>query len=152
MIKSIPTKDVVPANIKIKTKILHLLNGGLRPCINKFNALPLPGFKINQTFVTEKIILLMATSVYKWLSVPIIMSFFSFSSLNWQNDPESLRLRQTAGAHPFHVSTTEINHNAQDKTLEITCRIFTNDFETILKKNYPQDAAHNAKVDLSAAK
>ena len=48
--------------------------------------------------------------------------------------------------HPFHVSTTEINHNATDKTLEITCRIFTDDFENILRKNY------KTKVDLSDPK
>jgi hypothetical protein len=48
--------------------------------------------------------------------------------------------------HPFHVSTTEINHNATDKTLEISCRIFTNDFETILEKNY------KTKIDLTHPK
>jgi hypothetical protein len=49
-------------------------------------------------------------------------------------------------AHPFHVSTTEINHNEKDKVLEITCRIFTDDFENILRKNY------KTKVDLSDEK
>ena len=48
--------------------------------------------------------------------------------------------------HPFHVSTTEINHNEKDKVLEITCRIFTDDFENILRKNY------KTKVDLSDEK
>ena len=40
-----------------------------------------------------------------------------------------------AGAtkHPIYVSVTEIQHNAKDKTLEISCKIFTGDFETILK-------------------
>ncbi len=45
--------------------------------------------------------------------------------------------------HPFHVSVVEIEHNANDKTLEISCKIFTDDFETILARNY------NAKVDLT---
>ena len=44
--------------------------------------------------------------------------------------------------HPFHVSVIEINHNSTDQTLEISCKIFTDDFEKSLAKNY------NTKVDL----
>ncbi|MFI5153195.1 MAG: DUF6702 family protein [Chitinophagales bacterium] len=36
--------------------------------------------------------------------------------------------------HPFYVSVTEINHNAKGKILEISCKIFTNDFEAALEK------------------
>jgi len=45
--------------------------------------------------------------------------------------------------HPLHVSTTEVNVNQKEKTLEISCRIFSDDFESILAKNYKQ------KIDLS---
>jgi hypothetical protein len=45
-------------------------------------------------------------------------------------------------AHPFHVSVTEINHNATEKTLEISCKIFTDDFEDALARKY------KTKVDL----
>lgn len=45
-------------------------------------------------------------------------------------------------SHPFHVSVVEINHNAADKTLEISCKIFTDDFEKVLAQNY------KTKVDL----
>ncbi len=45
--------------------------------------------------------------------------------------------------HPLHVSTTEVNFNAKDKTLEISCRIFSDDFEAVLVKLYKQ------KTDLS---
>ena len=45
--------------------------------------------------------------------------------------------------HPLHVSTTEINFNAKEKSLEISCRIFTDDFETILAKQF------KTKTDLS---
>jgi hypothetical protein len=45
--------------------------------------------------------------------------------------------------HPLHVSTAEINFNAKDKTLEVSCRIFSDDFEAILAKLYKQ------KTDLS---
>jgi len=44
--------------------------------------------------------------------------------------------------HPFHVSVVEINHNAADQTLEISCKIFTDDFEKTLARNY------KTKVDL----
>jgi len=45
--------------------------------------------------------------------------------------------------HPLHVSTTEVSFNAKDKTLEISCKIFSDDFEAILAKVYKQ------KTDLS---
>jgi hypothetical protein len=49
-------------------------------------------------------------------------------------------------AHPLYITVTEIDHNAKDKILEISCRMFTNDFEAVLEKT-----AH-AKVDLSDVK
>lgn len=49
-------------------------------------------------------------------------------------------------AHPLYITVTEIDHNAKDKILEISCKMFTNDFEAVLEKN-----AH-AKVDLSDVK
>ena len=66
----------------------------------------------------------MASSFYKWL-------FFSI-----------LLITLTSAAHPFHVSVVEINHNAADKTLEISCKIFTDDFEKILARSY------KTKIDL----
>ena len=48
--------------------------------------------------------------------------------------------------HPFYVSVTEINHNAKDKTLEISCKMFSEDLEKVLEKDYKQ------KVDLSDEK
>jgi hypothetical protein len=53
----------------------------------------------------------MAASFYKWL----LAGSFAF-------------------IHPFFVSVTEINHNAKDKTLEISCKMFLDDTEKILKK------------------
>ncbi|RZL46076.1 MAG: hypothetical protein EOP00_16115 [Pedobacter sp.] len=38
--------------------------------------------------------------------------------------------------HPLHVSTTEIEFNTKEKSLEISCRIFTDDFETVLAKQF----------------
>lgn len=46
--------------------------------------------------------------------------------------------------HPFHISSTDVNYNAKTSTLEISCRIFTDDFELALANNY------KVKTDLSA--
>ena len=45
------------------------------------------------------------------------------------NQPET-------GHHPIYVSVTEIEHNAREKNLEISCKIFTDDFETVLRQTY----------------
>lgn len=45
--------------------------------------------------------------------------------------------------HPFHVSVTEINHNQSEATLEVQCKIFTDDFEAAIGKLYKR------KVDLT---
>ncbi len=44
--------------------------------------------------------------------------------------------------HPFYVSVIDVNHNAKDKNVEISIRIFVDDFEATLKKNY------NKNIDL----
>ena len=36
--------------------------------------------------------------------------------------------------HPIYMSVTEINHNYQKQILEISCKIFTGDFENTLRK------------------
>lgn len=45
--------------------------------------------------------------------------------------------------HPFHMAVTEINHNSKEKSLEISCKFFTDDFEQAIEKNYkvPLDIA-----------
>ena len=49
-------------------------------------------------------------------------------------------------AHPYFVSTTEIEYNAGDKTLEVSCKMFTDDFEKALR------ITHKSNVDLLNAK
>src|ERR1700760_996786 len=70
----------------------------------------------------------MAASLFKWL---IVSGFCLF----------------LAGArpHPLYISVTEINHNPKDKILEISCKVFTNDLETVLEK------MSGSRVDLSVA-
>lgn len=61
----------------------------------------------------------MASAIYKWL----IASLLIFSGLG-------------AVRHPLHIGVVEINHNAKDKSLEISCKLFTDDFERVLGQNY----------------
>lgn len=65
--------------------------------------------------------------MYKWLTV---LAFTGFLGSH----------------HPIFVSVTEIEHNVAEKTLEISCKIFTDDFETTLRKKY------SGKIDLLDAK
>jgi hypothetical protein len=74
----------------------------------------------------------MASFINKWLLFSLFSAVLVLNS----------GFREKEGLHPFHVSVIEINHNAADKTLEISCKIFTDDFEKTLAKNY------NTKVDL----
>jgi uncharacterized protein DUF6702 len=76
----------------------------------------------------------MVILLYKWLLLlPVLFGSGHFThGLN------------NAAAHPLFVSVTEINHNAADKNLEISCKIFTDDFEKTLTNIY------HTKVDLSA--
>ena len=58
--------------------------------------------------------------------------------------------------HPFYVSVTEINHNAKNKTIEISSKIFFDDLEQqIENENHVQidiiKPTDRAKVDLLIA-
>ena len=45
--------------------------------------------------------------------------------------------------HPFYISVIDIQHNAKEKTVEVSVRIFTEDLETTLKKiNNKADLLH----------
>ncbi|WP_114791813.1 DUF6702 family protein [Niabella yanshanensis] len=48
-----------------------------------------------------------------------------------------------ANVHPYHVSATEMEYDAKSKRIEISTKIFTDDFENVLSKLYKQ------KTDLS---
>ena len=39
-------------------------------------------------------------------------------------------------AHPFYVSVVEVAHNKANATLEISCKLFTEDAETVLEQQY----------------
>jgi hypothetical protein len=63
----------------------------------------------------------MAASWYRWLARTGLLAllFFSNTSFRW---------------HPFFVSVTEMEYNATEKTLEISCKVFTDDLEKALTK------------------
>lgn len=83
----------------------------------------------------------MASLLNKWFSFSLLTAFL-ITGTSIEEPPVKLANSVMRGLHPFHVSVTEINHNAADRTLEVTCKIFTDDFEGVLAKNY------KTKVDL----
>jgi len=87
----------------------------------------------------------MATILYKWFFVSGLLFMAglpkSDGTILHKSVPAS-----TEAFHPFYISITEINHNAKDKTLEISCKMFAEDLEETLDKNY------KTEVDLSLAK
>ena len=62
----------------------------------------------------------MAGILFKWLFISL--AYFP--------------LFKGAANHPIFVSVTEIEHNAKEKTLEVSCKIFTDDFEKTLRTEY----------------
>jgi hypothetical protein len=74
----------------------------------------------------------MASVLFKWL----LTGIFLFNS--------------NTTLHPIYVSVTEIEHNAKDKTLEISCKIFTDDFEKTLRQNYKTTVELAAPKDKAA--
>lgn len=46
--------------------------------------------------------------------------------------------------HPFHVGVVTIEHNASEQAMELTCKLFTDDFENALRKHF------NVPVDLTS--
>lgn len=82
----------------------------------------------------------MARSVNKWFLLVGLLFL-----VGWTPREKSRSL------HPLYISVVEVNHNAKDKTLEISCKIFTNDFETTLEKNYKSEVDLINPKDKAAA-
>ena len=51
-------------------------------------------------------------------------------------------LMSSANLHPIFVSVTEIEHNTKDNTVEVSCKLFANDFEKALRNQF------NVTIDL----
>ncbi|MBC7934907.1 MAG: hypothetical protein H7Y86_06070 [Rhizobacter sp.] len=61
----------------------------------------------------------MAGILYKWFLGAAICLFFT-----------------GAGTHPIYVSVADIEYNASTKALEVSCKLFTDDFEKALRTDY----------------
>lgn len=64
----------------------------------------------------------MAGILYKWLMVSAVTLFSNVFTAKT--------------THPYFVSVTEVEYNAKEKTLEVSCKIFTDDFEKALRQTY----------------
>ncbi|MBC7851603.1 MAG: hypothetical protein H7Y31_17795 [Chitinophagaceae bacterium] len=93
-------------------------------------------WKVNKRFVTQKYNISMVSSGYKWLSVLGILVLFAFTPA------ASKKLVAPAVIHPLYISVSEMEYNAIERALEISCKVFTDDFEKALNK------ASNSPVDL----
>lgn len=49
--------------------------------------------------------------------------------------------------HKFYVSVTEIEYNREAESLQIISRVFTDDFENLLKKRYDKDIRLGSDVE-----
>ena len=67
----------------------------------------------------------MARILYKWFLAAAVCLFFT-----------------GAAVHPIYVSVAEIEYNAKERSLEVSCKLFTDDFEKALRSDY------KTKVDL----
>ena len=134
---------MLPTKLEIESKISHVAFTRADRSVNRFpyfNVVVLRVGKIRQTFVNRKNILSMAIEFNKWFFI-----LLAVAGLNAEGnlfEKKGLLNRTAKDVHPLHVSVTEINHNAAGKTLEITCKMFTDDFEKVLVQNY------KTKVDL----
>lgn len=61
----------------------------------------------------------MASILYKWFFTAVTSFLLSGNT-----------------THPIYVSVTEIEHNAKEKTMEVSCKLFTDDFEKNLRSVY----------------
>jgi hypothetical protein len=85
-------------------------------------------WKINKRFVVEKFSFSMAIMIHQWFSVLLLLSGTGHSPAK-----ETAVLK-----HPFYVSVTEIEHNAKEKQLEVSCKMFLDDTEKTLNKIHKQ--------------
>ena len=77
----------------------------------------------------------MVILLHKWLMVWCTLLFTA---------PGEKGMGWTPDRHPLFISVTEMNYNATDKNLEISCKIFADDFEKTLA------SVNHTKVDLTA--
>ncbi|HTD93516.1 MAG TPA: DUF6702 family protein [Chitinophagaceae bacterium] len=77
----------------------------------------------------------------EWLAISLFPAYYFLLGASLPAG-KHLEVIGVAVPHPMHVSVVEVNHNSAEKTLEVSCKVFTDDFEKVLAQNY------KAKVDL----
>lgn len=58
--------------------------------------------------------------------------------------PATLFAHEKKNKHPLHLSSSELNYNVKNGTIEIGCRVFIDDFEQLISKKY------KVKADLAS--
>jgi hypothetical protein len=76
----------------------------------------------------------------KWFLISVVFFIPGLSAFQPMNAAVN---QQPEVLHPFYISVFELNHNSKERSLEITAKIFADDFEAVLKKNF------NTIVDIS---
>ena len=76
----------------------------------------------------------------------ILCKWFVVCSLWFVVNPLKVESPAKVEKHPFYISVTEVNQNAKDKILEVSCKMFTEDFELTINKDY------KAQLDILAGK
>ncbi len=83
----------------------------------------------------------MGTTLFTWL-LPLIVQICQPDAVPLP----SLPANKPVLLHPFFVSVTEFSHNQKENSIEISCKMFTDDFENTLKAQY------KAAIDLKNPK
>lgn len=69
-------------------------------------------------------------NMYKKILAPLAKALLLLCLMGFAPAPSD-----STPPHPFFVSVVEVEHNAQEQILEISCKIFTDDFEKTLRLN-----------------
>lgn len=72
----------------------------------------------------------MVRSLFKWFTI-VAIPMATIYGFKHSHQPLNNR-----NPHPFYVSITELHHNQKENTLEISCKMFADDFENTLKTQY----------------
>jgi hypothetical protein len=77
----------------------------------------------------------MLSLLFKWSLLIVLQVNSAAAFFSPLNGYEYTSVRGIS-LHPFFVSVTEFNHNQKEKTLEISCKMFAEDFENALKTQF----------------
>ena len=77
----------------------------------------------------------MVVKIFKWFALSILWWGTSFTAINLHQilpNPDFPGIPSAKVVyHPFYISVTEINQNPKEKTLEISCKLFAEDFDFV---------------------